>query len=1659
MKKTGRKSIGWIAGLLVPVMIIGVILSWESVWASDKIEDYTIKLSKALKGVEITATGSSGEKSVKKTDGSGEAVFTDFFEVGGKYTLTVNLGADSDYYLKGASVEKEGEEPETVSDTIKIKKEGYSLKLKASADQSVELDLEEMEEKKLSELAALTPQGGGDKCLSSDDEKGIFIYNNKTSSVKVEWKGESVAEIGYKTNEEEDVKTYDGSSFEIEKSTGLTELHVKEKEDDSGTLYKLNPEAWIVIDNTPPVVTLGQQGPIYTNEEKTKIKFSVKNKSDASGQCSEIDKVYYCEKGDKEKKQDITVEMGTDGKGTFNIANETEGTKTYQIYAVDEAGNESAPAEVVVCYDITPPEIVGLSMSTESGGEITYDESASKSCKPITLTVETKDDLSGVDSITLETDQEPKKAQKDGKTFKFTEIGKIEKIKTITCKDRAGNKLEKISFLGLIGDEKVNKKIKSDGILVRENVKVNISTNVNAETEEAADQIYVLSHGDKEGETKKVVVADPANKKLEVSVEEPAEDGKNRMGILSIQVGNKKSGEPWSSGEYPESVPPESGSPKTESIPLSELKLQEGDNTIEITVTMHGGEKKTSELVIQYDNQPPIINIEEIKICDSGTGTALKGIAPEVFSNKKVKIIVTVGDESAVASIALFTGGKWLTSQKVETTKDGSFTAEFEIDVENDPKEYSFSAKATDCVNNECGKTPEAATHLILEKKAPDITISLPDAAYGTAWYGGNTAFTVAIRDENSGLSNVRAVLNDKEVRKIQSDYEKEKTCTDTLIINTSEAKREKDGSYNLAVTVTDNAGNERTMSQKIYVDTANPEIVSFEFEAEGYKEGEKTDFGVNKRDYGYYFKEKTKVTIRAKDPSPSSGLASITYYTVNKDGKKSEAKTEAVSSSGSITFYIPANFKGQIYAKPADHVNHSPGDYVTPDSTVIENSAQHKEDSAIIFSRAKTSKKDARGQALYKKDVAVRIKVSDRYSGIRKVEYSVTAPYDTGKNQKGIVEIDNKGDKKDQSASGWERTGREKNLVTELTGNIKVSNNSNDIVLTIKMTDRAGHVSTEKDKFSIDKTNPVIQVSYDNNKSDKEFKNFYKERRTATIVVTERNFDAGLVKYAVSNKDGEPPAADLTEGTSWRKKADKKDPDKTTYTAKVPFAEDGKYTWSISLKDRAGNEAAKVGTQKFTIDQTAPVITVTYDNEAAENIYYYKKERLATITIEEHNFEEGRIKITGSGNDDGRSVSFPPVSAWLHDGDSHTATILYSQDAEYFFQIAYTDQAGNEALAPPEDHFFIDQTLPEVSLTGVGNKSANRGKVIPVVTYTDVNLSADTLKLSLRGANRGEVEVQGESREIKNGAVFTFKDFEKKKENDDIYTLDVSVKDKAGNESIKKTLSFSVNRFGSTYRFETEPLTSIVTQTQKGGVSYNQNEFDVVLKEVNVDELNKEAPRIRLLKNGTSTELKEGPDGYSVEYTGGGKKWSKREWSEYTYTIGQSHFSRDGMYEVEVSSRDQAGNKNENVEKKASIQFVIDKTAPVIIPVDLENDVQYPLESKEVKIAVKDNFVTPDVKIYLNDREIQHKAEGENYSLTIPSAGVKQNLRIVANDSAGNEKTVVVEDFLVSTNLFVRWYNNLPLFAGSLAGFGVLVVLIIVLIIVRRMRRKEETH
>ena len=1077
-------------------------------------------------------------------------------------------------------------------------------------------------------------------------------------------------------------------------------------------------------------------------------------------------------------------------------------------------------------------------------------------------------------------------------------------------------------------------------------------------------------------------------------------------------------------------------------LSANDLKnVREGENTVVTTYTDIAGNKTIDTKTICLDTHKP--DVTRFNIEKKDASKILNIFTFGNYGNGVIKVTVTADDlhsddGSEVPSAGLNEITLYVGEEAYQTKAVGSDnTAVFELPAEtvlNEQKVYldkKISAIVTDNVGNQSEKTLVTTansnvknSNLMIETVKPTITSVLSAEGYvgknGIIYNNSDTGVSIKVEDKDSGIYNVKASVNNKEL--VNVSYPDQKTVTESYEINTKDAVINADtNSYDMVITAIDNAGNEYSKTQRVYKDITAPEILSIDMEAAGNKEADGS-VSYTETDYGYYFVENTKVTVTATDGSKEgdSGVKEIHYYTVDANGTKSSEQIVQADAEGKVTFVVQAGFKGQIYACAYDMLNNHEERYVTPSSLIIETAEQHAREKHIDFNKAAAASKDAKGNELYEKDVTVDVTVTDTFSGIRSVEWTVESPYDKENNQSGNVEISNQGAFSSGNADGWSQTKKDKNLVTELKKSFTVKNNSNEIKMHIKMTDRAGNTSEDEQIFSIDKTKPEIKIAFDNETPDAENTTMFKENRVATITVTERNFEAADFKADVTNTDGVIP-----ELTAWQTTENTENPDQSVSTATITFAEDGDYTLSVSGKDKAANQAETVKADDFTIDKTRPVITVTYDNNNAVNGNYYAAARTATIQIEEHNFSENRVRITGTATDNGAGISFPQSGGFTGNGDVHTATITCGTDGLYNFNVEYTDMAGNIAETYTGEEYYVDLTEPEIEIVGVEDYSANNGDVIPQIVMSDTNFDTNGVNIELVGANQGSVAPEGSYTNQGNGETFTFQNFPKEQSYDDIYTINATLTDMAGNES-NATVTFSVNRFGSVYVFD---------QTLKDiEGTYIQNEIDVKLQEVNVDSLEHDKIKVVVDTNGTPRTLEEGID-YQVQESGG-----NGQWYQYDYTIDKSLFAGDGRYIVTLYSEDIAGNVNENIDesKEAEISFGVDKTAPVVIPIDVESNAQYPVDTKTANVAVNDNLVLDSVEIYIGDKKCDYTVDGENYQFNIPNNTKKQDVTIMAVDAAGNKTNYVLNGILVTTNTFIRWYNNKPLFVGSVAGAAV---------------------
>ncbi|WP_281509143.1 Ig-like domain repeat protein [Thomasclavelia cocleata] len=605
-----------------------------------------------------------------------------------------------------------------------------------------------------------------------------------------------------------------------------------------------------------------------------------------------------------------------------------------------------------------------------------------------------------------------------------------------------------------------------------------------------------------------------------------------------------------------------------------------------------------------------------------------------------------------------------------------------------------------------------------------------------------------------------------------------------------------------------------------------------------------------------------------------------------------------------------------------------------------------------------------------------------------------------------------------------------------EFNTNILQSNDDGSIVIRIIAIDNTGNRDEKTHVIYRDLDRPELTVEYDNNTPDSVFNEFYKEDRILTLKIKEMNFDPSLINVMIS-KNG----SFMNPNLQWQLVSGISGTINAVYQTKLMFNEDADYEIYVSGKDMLDFDLNNFY-DKFVLDKTKPTLNVSYDNNNAKNNNYFNQSRTATITIDEHNFDSSRVKIIGSAIDGGTTKTFPANNGWTRNGDSNITVIKYNEDALYTFDIEYVDKAGNIMDNYNKEEFFIDKTVPELIISGVEAYSANAKKVMPVVSAKDTNYDANELSISLTGDHRGSIDIEGTKSPQSNGEVFAFNDMKYEKENDDVYTIHAMLNDKAGNKS-EANIVYSVNRFGSTYMFS-DSLSKMVNK------QYNKKGQEVIFNELNVNQLVESF--VKLSINGQIRELRKDID-YSVTET------REKAWYNYTYKLKSSLFEKDGIYRIIITSKDAAGNINENIieDKQASINFVIDKTAPAIAINNLKSNNIYDEAIKKVEISVEDNLMLDSTEVLLNDKKIEVQSIDENNLVcSVPEKNTVQNLKVIVLDKAGNKSVKEVNNFTVSSNIFVRWYLNKPLFIGSLAIIC-FVILIIVLMYLKRNKITEN--
>ena len=692
---------------------------------------------------------------------------------------------------------------------------------------------------------------------------------------------------------------------------------------------------------------------------------------------------------------------------------------------------------------------------------------------------------------------------------------------------------------------------------------------------------------------------------------------------------------------------------------------KDGEYTVQTKVADAAGNKgEDKEFSFVIDTVRPEMQVTYTAYRPNGTSFVLDPSRGRAYANEEVAYVAVTAviternfdaKDAKVAYTAVNSKGKavkvadydaaireeWTNKGNV-STEDNRFVYELSLPTISVDANYDFAYDYTDLAGNPINETIKQA--VTLDRVKPEGTVTVEDLVNGSASETWNK-FLSAITFGHFGKNSVRASMtsDDETAGVAATQY---LTSAKALTRSELEARTGWTGysskislaaSQNLVVyeKITDKAGNIQYISTDgIIVDNVAP-VVKITPTNPGWSKGV------------YSAADNPGFDISVTDPVVNdayAGLKTISYTITNGTTGYVESGTlanlERTSHLQSWTGHVtinPDNFYSNDVRVKVTADDSSTNDAVSEEISIkVDNKAP-----IVTFS---FDQSDVHNGKYYNNDKTLTITVDERNFD-ESYQPQVTSTAGGG-----------------YSISGWSHNGEIHTATVTFSGD-------SDYTVTYDCFDLAGNKSnTEKlDEFTVDKTKPVIQVSYDNNSALNN--NYYKEARTATITITEHNFNPGEVTVTTTAQlDGAAASAPGVSG--WSGSGD-------THVATVSYSADADYTFTISATDLASNVSDPYATESFTVDQTKPTVEITNIEDRSAN----NGEVAPVITLNDINFDSGKTVVHLTGANKGE-VDTTGMYTSTASNKGQTLTFYNfkeNMDDIYTLTAETSDKAGNQ--------------------------------------------------------------------------------------------------------------------------------------------------------------------------------------------------------------------------------------------------------------------------------------------------------------------------------------------------------------------------------------------
>ena len=999
------------------------------------------------------------------------------------------------------------------------------------------------------------------------------------------------------------------------------------------------------------------------------------------------------------------------------------------------------------------------------------------------------------------------------------------------------------------------------------------------------------------------------------------------------------------------------------------LKEHEGGEKIEISDLNFTIDKKPARVSINHNGKKYNEENEEYYISAKDDKTIQIIFEDQNYEDSNTKIIVNEKEETEADG--------W---NKVVESNKATYSKSFD-----DNGIYNINVLAKDKAGNESSDSNKVK--LIVDNHAPTVSINMDEINLQSKmehFFGISSAKSLSIKIKDTNIA--QDGLNEKEVIiKIYKDDSKEpldidftennKSSDDCREFTTDYFSKENtnedlNGLYKVIVVATDKAGNIYNESEEIVaeftIDNTRP-IVSFDGVEEGHYFGIITD--------NEDLQKKNNITVVVKDDNISE-INSIEIKNGTEDYIIKELNWIVDSNSGEARLPLALIEDGHYEIKV--NSTDKAGNEVIENNT-IKFTIDNEKPEIGIWANVLNSNNEL-GDAI-KNEQHINIEEAQINVTISDINlYSDLSLLDENANNyvsiKRTLGTETKDVKKDDGVEVRTYMDKASGAITvsadvELEGTYTIVVNSND---------KANNKNNASFEFTIDRTNPEVVISNYDEINGK----FLGSNQNVEIKVTELNYNDGDIKVNLSkqNTNGE-----FDKNYERSEKANVNSANKYTTT------EDGKYIYTVTGKDKAGNDVVlKVGDNKipvvnltFVVDTKNPEFKISGLDR--ENNHYNVTKDL-TITVTDDNQLKNEVKIFKASKEGENLteidktqfiVAEPSITEPTLDNYGNTEKVNeykynfkadQNNDGYYKIEIVSTDIIGNNHNVSKTWMFTIDSKSPVISFNdfNILNGSFRQSFDKVTVNIDETNINHDDTNMVVSYTKTTPDGVTSDSvvfRQRTNTATYTVDNDGNSlfADADAIYTFTVSGVDAATNEAVTKTISFTKDA--------TKPEVSITGVEE--GEHYNTDKHVKILSH----DVNHEINTVTVTKDGQS---------YSVgEFSVNGRD-----------AVINHTFSQEGEYVITLYSKDKAGNDN-----TTSKSFTIDKTAPVITPV-------FKGENREIKPGEYINKIfTPEFKLDKAEDKFDFITlnEGQNVTGAVPMSSTEMVYHYTgqASDKAGN--------------------------------------------------------